>query len=309
MTSYLGIDLGGTTIKYALVDELGQVSQLQKRETPKTTEEIKQVFSEIVFPYADSISGVGISAPGIIQKNGEMTTAGGILDLYGENLKTYLEEKFSLPVVITNDGNCAAVAERWVGNAINCDNYLCIVLGTGLGAGLILNGKLLPGFNGVAGEFGWSLMGDYKKFSDIEESSMNFRGAVVLGLLRKYNLMNQKEHTEEIIEDPRVIYQRRTEGEKAASEALQEFYEDLATMLLNLCVCIDPEKILIGGGISENDLFMKELKDSFNQLMAQHQSIKRIKDKIHWQIEPTKLGNQAGLIGAVYQLKEMLADN
>lgn len=308
MKQYLGIDLGGTTIKYGLLDDMGKIKVTHKIKTPTSKIEIEKTFSEIIARYENEIVGVGISAPGIIDRDGLMITAGSILSLYGVNLKKDLEKTFSVPITITNDGNCATIAEHWLGNAKDSDNYLCVVLGTGVGAGIVLNGKLVEGFNGLAGELGWTLMDEYKSLRDIEEISANQKCAVVLGLLRKYNLENQKIHPKEFIDDPRIIFTRRREKEQLATTVLSEFFRDISTMLLNICVLLDPDKILIGGGISENREFFSEILTTFEDLTTKHRSVARIRNKISWSIVPTSLGNQAGLIGAVYQSKQILED-
>ncbi|WP_071130113.1 ROK family protein [Enterococcus timonensis] len=307
---YVGFDIGGTTIKYGLLNELGSVLEQNAIDTRHELVELLADLSAIVKNYqarfAD-IKGVGISAPGIVQKDGTLLTAGAIKPIYGVNLKIELEKIIDLPVAIENDGNAAAIAEHWIGNAQGIDNYLCIVLGTGLGAGIVLNGQVYRGQHGMAGEFGWMLIKELPAEDNIEFVSMNWKGAVILGLCRLYTeALREIDPQQEDIIDARIIFERREAGEQLATEILAQYYEDLSVMLLNLIAIFDPERILIGGGISANDLFMEELKAVFAKTLARHESLAYLPEEIIAKIMPAELKNNAGMIGAVYQIHQQL---
>lgn len=307
---YVGFDIGGTTIKYGLLAKTGAVLTQSAIATPQDKAALLAALVNIVQDYqatTPDILGVGISAPGIIQKDGFMLTAGALKALYGTNLKVELEERIGLPVAVENDGNAAAIAERWQGNAQGIDNYLCIVLGTGLGAGIVLNGEVYRGQHGMAGEFGWMLIDQLPKEGNIELVSMNWRGAVILGLCRQYSEALQKIDPEaaEII-DARIIFQRRKAGEKLATELIAHYLQDLAVMLVNLVAVFDPERILIGGGISANQEFMAEIQAAFRQTVERHDSLCYLKDQTVAKILPAYLQNNAGMMGAVYQIHRQL---
>lgn len=101
--------------------------------------------------------------------------------------------------------------------------------------------------------------------------------------------------------DARVIFQAAAAGEKLAQMTLDKFYYDLATGILNLIVCYDPEVVLIGGGISANPTFIHDLNAALTDLELRHVSVSEVKDQTIAQIKPAKLMNNAGIIGAVYQ--------
>ncbi len=302
---YVGIDVGGTSIKYGLVDEHAQVFEKGAVATPKDKPAFLAALTAIIQNYqqAHPIAGVGISAPGIIQKDGLMTTAGALYALYGTNLKDEIEARTQLPTVIENDANAAAIAEKWVGNAQELDNYLCIVLGTGVGGGIVINGQVYRGARGMAGEFGWAIVNDLTAEENIETSSLNWRISVVGGLCRSYNhALQATTSTLEPIKDAREIFQRSQQNDELAKQILQDFYQNLAIGMLNLISQFDPEAILIGGGISANEQFWTEFTQVLQTMEDRHDSIRFMKNYGWAPVIPAKLKNDAGIIGAVYPL-------
>lgn len=305
---YIGIDIGGTTIKYGLVDESGKVSNRDSISTSSDKKTIIQEIIQIIRNFQSeipSIKGVGISAPGIIKKNGLMTTAGAIKSLYGTNLKTEIEAVVQLPVTVENDANAAAIAEKWIGNAQGVENYLCLVLGTGIGGGIVINGDVYRGGHGMAGEFGWMLIDELPQ-ENLETVSLNQRAAVVGGLCLQYNHQMKKEFLgfEEIYDAKQIFAEEKTNP--IAKKVISHFFKDLSVGLMNLLSCFDPEVILIGGAISANEGFFSRLQEELNRLEEQHYSIAYLKDSIIAPIKQAKLKNDAGLIGAVYQVHQII---
>lgn len=303
---YVGFDIGGTTVKYGVLDETGTI--LEKSVIPTNYQladflvELDGIVKDAQKRY-EKIEGIGISAPGIIQKDGFMLTAGAIRPFYGANIKLELEQLTGLPVSVENDANAAAIAEHWIGNAQGLENYLCIVLGTGIGGGIVLNGEVFRGAHGMAGEFGWSIIDQLPAEGDIEEVSWNKRAATVGGLCYQYNLSQKKSDVAApMLLDAREIFQREAEGEALAINTVEQFLTDLAVGMLNLISCFDPELILFGGGISSNEQFNQRFQKRLEELMDRHQSIHYLKDKTIAAVRPAKLKNDAGMIGAVYQI-------
>lgn len=309
---YVGFDIGGTNIKYGVLDEKGKIIEKAMIETKRKKEEILQELTGIVQCYkkGHEIEGIGISAPGVIQKDGFMTTAGAIHSLYEINLKEEMERRTGLPTAVENDANAAAIAEKWIGNAQELDNYLCIVLGTGVGGGIVINGQVYRGAHGMAGEFGYMMIDDLPASGNIEAVSLNWRGAVVGGLYPQYNKAQRKQDPKAVaVKDAKIIMERAKAGEAIAAAVLDRYYQDLAVGMVNLIGSFDPEVILIGGGISANEEFMQQLVDKIDLLEERHESIRFLKDKTIGKIQPAKLRNDAGMIGAVYQVKQLLERN
>lgn len=305
MQHYIGIDVGGTTIKYGLVDHAGHIQAQGAVPTPLNKNDFLEQLTKIVTDYqaqTTDLAGIGISMPGIIKNNGFLLTAGAVRSMIGVNLKAEMEQRTNLPTNVENDANAAAIAEHWLGAAQGIDNYLCLVLGTGFGGGAIINNQLYRGAHGMAGEFGWMLTHNLDFTRDLEDASLNKSSAIVGGLCHTYTLAKQQLDPEfERVIDARVIFQAAAAGEKLAQMTLDKFYYDLATGILNLIVCYDPEVVLIGGGISANPTFIHDLNAALTDLELRHVSVSEVKDQAIAQIKPAKLMNNAGIIGAVYQ--------
>ncbi|WP_461198462.1 ROK family protein [Enterococcus sp. N249-2] len=305
---YLGIDIGGTTIKYGFINDKGQV---YNKKSIKTVDDKQQFLANLQRIIEDSqrqetIEGIGISAPGIIDQDGTMITAGAIKSIYGVRLKQELQKITTLPIVIENDANAAAIAEQWIGHAQGVSNYLCIVLGTGIGGGIICQNELIRGAHGMAGEFGWMVIKDIDDSSDIEVMSLNQRAAVIGGLCYRYNQIKLKsDSTFEPIWDAKEIFAKEND-DNDAHILIQNFYEDLSIGILNLISCFDPELVLIGGGISANKVFLERLQSTISKVATRHHSIHYLMDKTIAPIKAAKLMNDAGMVGAVYQIKKMI---
>lgn len=305
---YLGIDIGGTTIKYGFINDKGQV---YNKKSIKTVDDKQQFLANLQRIIEDSqrqetIEGIGISAPGIIDQDGTMITAGAIKSIYGVRLKQELQKITTLPIVIENDANAAAIAEQWIGHAQGVSNYLCIVLGTGIGGGIICQNELIRGAHGMAGEFGWMVIKDIDDSSDIEVMSLNQRAAVIGGLCYRYNQLKLKsDSTFEPIWDAKEIFAKEND-DNDAHILIQNFYEDLSIGILNLISCFDPELVLIGGGISANKVFLERLQSTISKVATRHHSIHYLMDKTIAPIKAAKLMNDAGMVGAVYQIKKMI---
>lgn len=296
MKYFIGIDIGGTTIKYGLLDQEGVILNKGMVETSISGAEILQNIQEIVQGYQEQfqVTGIGVSAPGIVQKNGFMTTGGAIRDFYGINLKKEIEQRTGILTTIENDANAAAFAEQWKGNAQRLHDYICMVIGTGIGGGIIINDQIYRGGHGMAGELGMMSVMDHQYQTDIERDTLNFTGATVGGLLRYYN-----DHQDiENVVDARVLYKLANRGDQLAEESLNFFYTALARGIINLIVALDPEKILIGGGISANEQFMIDLNAQIVSLKELNNDLRGLEFPV---VEAAKLKNDAGIIGAVYR--------
>lgn len=304
MSNYLGFDFGGTTVKYGIVDDFGKILTKDAFDTPKQRDEIIQKVTTIAKAAQNThnVMSIGVSMPGVVQANGYLTTAGAIKCLYETNFKTLVETATGLQTTIENDANAAAIAEHWLGAAQGISNYLCLVLGTGFGGGIVINHQVYRGGHGMAGEFGWMVTKDYQLTRDIEQSSLNVTSAIVDGLCLQYTKAMREVNTDyPRVRDARVIFQAANKGEQLAKIILTQFYYDLATGIIDLIAAFDPEVILIGGGISANSDFIKGLENAVNDLKRRHKSLARLAGVIDTPVRAAGLSNDAGLIGAVYQ--------
>lgn len=303
---YVGIDVGGTSIKYGLVDSNGNIIHKGAIATGFEKEELLQNLTIIVDEYVSGssggVKGIGISMPGIVKENGFLLTAGAIQSFFGLNLKQEIEERTGIFTKIENDANAVAIAEKWLGNASDKRNYVCVILGTGVGGGIVINDQVYRGHNGMAGEFGWMIIDGIKDITDIETKSITQRAAIVCGLINQYNIQARKRKEKEVT-DAREIFQKEEDGEQLAIEVVDQFLDDLAIGIMNLIGCFDPEIILIGGAISSNEIFIKRIQKRLIMLEKKHQSMSFLIGKGLPSVVATKLKNDAGILGAVYQVK------
>ena len=156
----------------------------------------------------------------------------------------------------------------------------------------MINNQIYRGAHARSGEFGWMVVEDDD--IDVEMGTLNFRGATVIGLIRRYN-----QFSDQPVEDARVIFTRADAGETLALHVLHSYYYSLAKGIINLIVAFDPELVVIGGGISANATFMRELNTTIHDLQMAHNSINQLTLP---PVVPAVLRNDAGMIGAVYQL-------
>lgn len=305
----LSFDLGGTTIKYGVITLDGEIIE----KSTVSTKNDKQLLLNTMYSIIDDakkkylIKGIGISAPGIIDKFGKMITAGAIFSLYGENIKETLEDRYQLPVTVDNDANAVAIAEKWIGYAQEYSNYVCLVLGTGVGGGIVINNKVYSGSHGMAGEFGWNIINQLPDEGSIGNAMLNNRTAIVSGLCKNFNELGQTEYEYFVpTTDARDIFLKEKEGDPIAKKVLEQFFTDLSVGIINLISSFDPEAIIIGGGISSNIEFKNRLEIRFEEILSRHDNLNQLKKEIHPPIIMAKLQNDAGMIGAAYQVKEIL---
>ena len=300
---YIGIDIGGTNIKYGLLTEEGQVLDFNKIKTNRNKKEMIQSIKGIVEKYQQNqdIVAVGVSAPGIVQADGFMVTGGAIQDFYGINLKEELMTALELQVAVENDANCAALAEKWIGASKDNHHSVTIVVGTGIGGGVIINDELFRGAHATAGEFGFMLVEEIEN-NDSRMATLSLTGAVGAGVVDKY----QQQLADGTMKLSGLeIFNLAEQGDSLAISVIDRFYDRLAKGIFNMAVSFDPEVILIGGEISGNQEFMFELRARVARLKVMHRDMQPV---ILPDIRPCQFLNQAGVIGATYNVMKRLAE-
>ncbi|WDF82860.1 ROK family protein [Lacticaseibacillus pabuli] len=325
MKHYLGFDIGGTSIKYGVVDEKGTIVErgsfetakddgmaepdksVQKSESQLTAERAANIdgMIKVLDQYKDqyTIAGIGIDAPGIVRSDGYMITGGAIDSFYEFPLGETIAARSGLPTKVENDANAAAIAERWLGNARGVSDYILLALGTGIGGGIVINGKVFRGAHGMAGEIGWSVTHDPDFTQDLEAASLNFSAATVMGLVRRYNAsLKQFDASAPEQRDARKIIALAHKDDQIAAPVYRQFLQDIGIMVLNLLGTFDPELVLIGGGISANETFEQDIHAMVEELLGRHESLNRIRHRVLGTVRMAGLRNDAGLLGAVYPL-------
>lgn len=282
----LAFDIGGSAVKFGVWDN-EQLENQSSFETPNDWETMKYKMMDIFHEFEDKkIEGVSLSAPGVVDNSRGMI--GGISAvpyIHDFMIKQELENLFHVPVVLENDANCAALAEVWKGAASDAQNSIFLVIGTGIGGSIIINRELYLGRNLFAGEFGYMFSNDSSTVSEV--------GSIVK-LVKQYNdLTNSTISGEELF--------LRTKNDVLAKHLVDCFTMNIARCIYNLLVSFDPGRVVIGGAISKNDFFIEKLQGDVLKLTLE----KDVKG-MNYEIVPCKFGNDANLIGAVFNYIDKL---
>lgn len=316
----VGVDLGGTTIKMAFISLNGDILHNWEVDTDKSDsgrhipasiaksidrklEEFNLVKSQLI--------GIGMGAPGPVNEdNGSIE---GAVNLGWEGnfpLKEILERETSLPVVVDNDANIAAIGEMWKGAGQGAKNLICVTLGTGVGGGIIVNGEIVHGVNGAAGEIGHITSVPVGGSpcncgkSGCLETVASATGIARLAL-ESLDANDQHSKLREYYESHKVmtaklVFDAAEAGDELAKGVIEQVAFHLGLALANLANGLNPEKIVIGGGVSKaGDTLLEPLKAEFARFV-----FPRVGQGAELAI--ATLGNSAGVIGGAWLVKERL---
>lgn len=288
---YVGVDIGGTRIKLGVFDKQGRVLCQELVNTSTSGDDIRACIKNYVEKAKQqySICGTGICTPGVIRKDGVMQTGGAIKAFIGHNLQQEFQEFLQMEVAIESDSKAAGRAEKWIGAAKDCANFVCITLGTAVGGAIFINHELYRGYGGGAGEFG-VMLGEYTT-NNYNEASFSAHAGVVAGLCRNYSIQKK-----ERVLDAKLIFDRFTQGDQLAQACIHQFYHETAILLVNIAMSIAPETIFIGGGISCNLEAMRGITKAYEKLCNEYHVLSLLDMPT---IKTCSLQNTAGMIGAI----------
>lgn len=280
----LAIDIGGTSLKYAYISENGLIYEKEN----VLTKNLKYFdeFMEVILPVVQKaiekdIRQIGISSLGIFDNEG--LCMGGVENLsFLQNKNISLEIKAKYPQIdcrIINDGVAAAMGEYWLGEGQDCNNFICVTLGTGIGGAIILDGKPVVGSHFQSGEIGYT---DYRSENDYMEVHHSTKG-ILCQAAYALNL-------EELDGHSFIDYIR--EENPICIMLFEKWMETLGKMFANYVLLLDPEKIIIGGGISgQKEFICTALYEKMQLHLPQGFGGKT-------QVKAAMHGNDAGLLGA-----------
>lgn len=305
---YLGIDIGGTSVKIGLVTEKGEVLysdnysvSFDKYETPifETVKKSIEVFLTKNSIQKAEIKGIGVSATGQINTNtGTVVGVGGnIKNWCNTEIKNELEKIYNVKTTVVNDANSMIIGEQWIGKGKEYKNIIGITIGTGVGGGIIVDSNILLGSIGIAGE-----IGHFSINSDGKLCTCGNRGcyeqyasmtALIKEVKKNYEYIDNFNYTEDEI-NGKVIFDEIEKGNKKLESILIDWISKIGSGLVSLVHIFNPEIIIIGGAVSKQEkLFIEPLrKYILSQVM------KKFGENL--KIEGAELENQAGLVGAVY---------
>lgn len=302
--NYAVIDVGGTFTKYAVMTAEGEF--LRKGKIPTETEDLDLFLKSIAGIYEEAaakegdIAGVALSMPGFLDvETGYAYNGGGVYCVREMNLIEALRKRIPVPVTMENDARCAALAEFWHGNLAGCRNAAAVILGTGVGGGIIVNGEILRGKHFVAGELSYFIfddMGDELDEKKLASLAASARGLV--GMVAEAKGMPEDEL------DGVKVFKMIEEGDETVREILWKFAGNVARIICIIQIIIDPERVVVGGGISTQPLLIEMIRKQAEKTMK----------LFYWsdmpvpEIEPCRFFNDSNLIGALYSHKSQLGD-
>lgn len=290
---YICIDIGGTSIKYGVLDRMGEIF-INGSITTKVTQtenfillDLKKLIKDILEQYVTyDIKGICVSSAGVVDpEKGEIVYSGPTIPGYtGTKIKEEIEKEFGIRCEVENDVNCAGLGEYWKGAGKGSKSMVCMTVGTGIGGSVILDGKLLNGIGYTAGEIGYmDVNGQFIQ----EVASSRF-------LVKK--VQEEKEKREGLKQNITGVdvFELAKKGDEICIDAIDMLIENLAVGIRNIMYLLNPEIVIIGGGITAQKEYLEErIRKRVNDGMISDM-FKKTK------IELAQQGNQAGLLGALY---------
>lgn len=316
----LVMDFGGTSVKYAVVNEKGSILKSGKKEAPlKSKQQFLETAGEIYSNYEDSIHGVSLSIPGYVDSvSGTLIGSGAYRELYGCNLVNLLKKVIPVNIAVENDGKCGALAEAWKGALSECKDGVVMILGSGIAGGIIKDKKIHTGWNLTAGEFSNYL---------IRPEEPDFCGLAVMNcaafgltykLCKKKNLSfdcqdypDELKNVDEnfgsryplntepplrIKADGKQLVKWLEEGDTEVKEIYEEFLSALAFMIFNVQLTFAPEKVVIGGGLSR---IPSLINDTQNELGRLYQGT-GLGPELQAEVVQSSYLDECNMIGAAY---------
>lgn len=309
MSNRIGIDVGGTNVKIALVNEEGGIVYSNSIPTRAemgyeyTVNSMKEAIYELLKETkseASNIEGIGFGFPGQIDcQRGVVRLAPNIPGWVDIPIADIMEKEFGIPTRVDNDVRCAALGELNFGAGRGCENLICITVGTGIGSGLIVNGKLVRGASNAAGEIGHIKLdmhegplcgcgdrGCLEAFASGPSIVAMAEEYIKGGKSTKYRELANPEIT------PYVVSVAAQQGDPVAKRIFTIMGEYIGFGLASVVNLLNPEKIIIGGGVAAaGDILLNPIKETL---------VKRAMPISGAAVEivPAQLGNTAGVIGA-----------
>lgn len=312
---YIGIDIGGTNLVAAVTEKNGQIISKSNRAVDHawSAEELCTQIAHLAKQAAefggialDKVEAVGVGLPGLVDNEKGIVIQTPNMPFRNTPFRELFQKEWNIPVYLGNDANCAAVGEYWAGAAKGCNPAVMITLGTGIGGGLIVNGKLFTGFANSGMEVGhmiihpfgnmcgcgnrgcWEQYGSASALIRITQTEMGYTKDSILWELCENNMSKV---------EGRTAFQAARMGDAAARRVLSNYLSGLSVGIINLVNILQPEIICLGGGISnaDDDLLLVPLRNLVNKGIFDKQAGVRI--------EKASLGNDAGVIGAAMLCK------
>lgn len=310
----IGVDFGATNIKIGVITPGGELLQRYQYHTESFREgtilieglvtKLKMIIEDNMKKF-DRLIGIGIGAAGPIDiEKGIMIEPPNLPNLRAFPLREFLQNRLPYPVIIENDGNVFALGEGWVGSAKGCKNYCCITLGTGVGGGIVIDGKILHGARGMAGEVGHMVIdpngpvcgcgakGCLEVYASAQGIKRMTIEAIESGMGKK--ILNYNEKIDPNALEAEHVFHAALEGDSVAREIFNKMGMILGLGISNLINLFNPEKIIIGGKVSKAwEFFINSARQIVNE-----RAMKGPKELV--EILRASYSDDAGMFGSAY---------
>ncbi|WLF69064.1 ROK family protein [Clostridium septicum] len=293
MRNYIVYDIGGSAVKWSVINENGEFLKSGSVGIAETVEEFFNTLSDITNKNRDEfkLEGIAISSPGAVDsESGIVYGASAIPYIHGPNFKEILFNKTGLKVEIENDANCAALGECWLGAGKKEADLAFVVCGTGIGGALVKDKRIHKGVNKHGGEFGYCII-------DVDKNSQNkyltwSKVGSTAALARKIAKRKGID-----IKDFNGLkaFELYENNDEIAIEEVNNYFTYMAVGIYNIQYTYDPEVIILGGGISEREGFIEEIDKRLNEIMLINKD-----GKIKPVVRKCEYGNNANKLGALY---------
>ncbi|MDS0528148.1 ROK family protein [Clostridium sp. SHJSY1] len=289
MKNYMVFDIGGSSIKASVINEVGEILNSDKIDVASDINTFFQGLVKIVNDNRGSydLQGIAISAPGAVDsETGVIGGTSAIPYIHGPNFKEVLLNKTGLNVELENDANCAALGEVWLGAGKEESDLAFIVCGTGIGGAIVKDKRIHIGTHRHGGEFGYCIL----NYEENELLSWSRIGSTI-ALAR--NIANRKGLKEEDVDGLRA-FELYEKGDTIAVEEVEKYFTYMAIGIYNIQYTYDPEVIVLGGAICERKNYISSIDKKLEWLLENTEGT--IKPKI----KKCQYGNDANKIGALY---------
>jgi len=303
----IGVDIGGTKVAAGVVDTEGKIIARARRDTPSTDPQATQdTIAEVVneLTREHGVEAVGLGAAGFVDADRSMVLFAPNLAWRDEPLRDDVQRRVNLPVVVENDANAAAWAEARFGAGRGQRTVVCVTVGTGIGGGLVLDGRLFRGGFGIAGEVGHLRVvpdgircgcgnkGCWEQYASGNALVREARDLAASQSPLAQHLLELAGGDPQLITGPLVTKAAKT-GDPTAAELLEEVGRWLGAGMASLAAVLDPGCFVVGGGVSEaGDLLLAPARDAFRHMLSGRGY------RPEPEIRQAELGNDAGLVGA-----------
>lgn len=312
MAKRIGIDVGGTNVKIALVDDNGKiiysnsVPTYAKMGYEYTVNNIKQAIKDLMKETnttPSDIEGIGFDFPGQVDcKTGVVKLAPNIPGWVNVPIAQMIEDEFHIPTRIDNDVRCAALGELKFGAGRGCENFICITVGTGIGSGIVINGKVVRGATNAAGELGHIKLqmngGPICGCGDTGCLEAFASGPAIVAMAQEYIKGGKSTKFREMAAveggeiTPYMVAKAAEEGDPVAKRIFEIVGEYIGIGLTSVINLLNPERVIIGGGVAESgELLLGPIRKTIKEraMVVAGNAV---------EILPAQLGNSAGVIGA-----------